>query len=202
MNRSTLGWIFELLEAFLVILLILLIAQLFVVQPFQVQSNTMQNTLAPGQYVLIDKLSLHFDDFHRGDIVVFNPPSGSTANPSAAPEIDRVIGVTGDTIDIHGGHVYINGNQANESYVLASETTDLPGGGSKTWKLTGGQLFVMGDDRKDSAARDSRAFGPIDKSAVIGRAWLRYWPLGKFGAITPAGKSPAASGSPVPSIAP
>jgi signal peptidase I len=98
--------------------------------------------------------------------------------------------------------VYINGSQATEIYLAAKQTTDMPGGASKTWKLTSGQLFVMGDNRKDSAAHDSRAFGPIDTSSVVGRALLRYWPLAKFGLVPPAQQPPVSSGSPVPSIAP
>jgi signal peptidase I len=201
-NRRTLGCLFELLETFLVILVVLLITQLFVAQPYQVQSHTMDNTLAPGQFVLVDKISPRFDDFHRSDIVVFNLPSASAAAKSVTPEIERVIGVAGDTVDIHGGHVYVNATQATEIYVAENQTTDMPGGGSKVWKLTSGQLFVMGDNRKDSASHDSRAFGPIDSSSVVGRAWLRYWPFGKFGLIPPAQQPPAPSGSPVPSIAP
>jgi len=201
-NRRTLGCLFELLETFLVILVVLLIAQLFLAQPYQVQSHTMDTTLTTGQFVLVDKISPRFDEFHRSDIVVFNLPSGSAAASSVTPEIERVIGVAGDTVDIHGGHVYINGSQLNEIYIGAKQTTDMPGGGGKTWKLTAGQLFILGDNRKDSAAHDSRTFGPIDKSAVVGRVWLRYWPFAKFGLIPPAAQPPASSGSPVPSIAP
>jgi signal peptidase I len=201
-NRRTLGWLLELLETFLVILVIFVLTQFFVAQPFQVQQHAMENTLAPGQYVLVDKVTPHFDEFHRGDIVVFNPPSGSAKDPPPTPDIERVVGIGGDTVDIHGGHLYINGNQASESYVVKNQTTDLAGGGSKTWKLTTGQLFVIGDNRTDKASRDSRDFGPIEKSAVVGRAWVRYWPFGKFGLISPAAQSPAPGGSPVASTAP
>jgi signal peptidase I len=200
-NRQTLGCLFELLETFLVILVVLLITQFFIAQPYQVQSHTMEDTLTTGQFVIVDKISTRFDDFHRTDIVVFNLPSGSAAAKSVTPEIERVIGVAGDTVDIHGGHVYINGTQLHELYVTAGQTTDVTGGAGKTWKLAKGQLFVMGDNRKDSATHDSRAFGPIDQSAVVGRVWLRYWPFGKFGVIPPAAQ-PAPSGSPVFSTAP
>jgi signal peptidase I len=161
----------------------------------------MEDTLVNGQFVLVDKISARFDEFHRSDIVVFNLPSGSAAAKFVTPEIERVIGVAGDTVDIHGGHVYIDGSQLQEVYIPTAETTDLSGGTAKTWKLTNGQLFVMGDNRKDSASHDSRAFGPIDQSAVVGRVWLRYWPFGKFGLIPPAAQ-PAPSGSPVSSTAP
>ena len=190
------------LETFLVVLVVLLLVGLFVAQPFQVQKHTMENTLMPDQYVLVDKLTPRFDDFHRGDIIAFNPPAGATQDQSGALYVDRVIGIGGDTVDIHGGHVYLNGSQLTESYVPATQTTSMSGGGSKTWKLTAGQLFVMADNRGDKTLPDSRVFGAIDKSTVVGRAWLRYWPIGKFGLIPNAAQVPAASGSPVASTAP
>ena len=190
------------LETFLVVLVVLLLVGLFVVQPFQVQKHTMENTLMPDQYVLVDKLTPRFDDFHRGDIVAFNPPAGATQDQSGALYVDRVIGIGGDTVDIHGGHVYLNGSQLTESYVPSTQATSMSGGDSKTWKLTAGQLFVMADNRGDKTLPDSRVFGAIDKASVVGRAWLRYWPIGKFGLIPNATQAPASSGSPAASNAP
>jgi signal peptidase I len=198
-NRRTLGCFLELLETLLLTLVIFLITQLFVAQPYQVQQPSMENTLMPGQYVLVDKLTPRFDAYHRGDVIVFYPPSGWAQDSSGTPYIKRVIGVGGDTVDIHDGHVYVNGNQLTEPYVFESQTTDLPNNGSKTWKLESSQLFVMGDHRQES--QDSRAFGPVDKSSVIGRAWLRYWPASQFGVI-PQAKQPASSRSPVSSKTP
>ena len=176
-----------------------MLVQLFVAQPYQVQRESMQDSLMPNQYVLVDTLTPRFDDLHRKDIVVFNPPR-SAADSFGAPYAERVIGVGGDTVDIHGGHVYLNGQLLTEAYVLNSQTTVMPNGGSGIWKLKAGQLFVMGDNRFDKSA-DSRAFGPIDKSSVIGRAWLRYWPFSDFGLI-PQGKQPTPGGSPASSTAP
>jgi signal peptidase I len=201
-NRRTFGCFFELLETFLITLVIFLLVQLFVAQPFQVQKLTMENTLMPDQYVLVDKLTLRFEDLHRGDIVVFNPPIGSAQDPSGMPFAERVIGAGGDTVDIHGGHVYINGDQLTEAYVLKNQTTDMPDGGSRTWKLKAGQVFVMGDNRQNPQSRDSRDFGPVDKSSVIGRAWLRYWPFSQFGLIPQGNQPPAPGGSPASSKAP
>jgi signal peptidase I len=199
-NRRTLGCLFELLETFLLTLVIFLVIQLFVVQPYQVQQPSMENTLMPDQYVLVDKFTPRFDDYHRGDIIVFNPPAGWVEDVPGMAYIKRIIGVGGDTVDIHGGHVYLNSNQLTEAYVFEGQTTDMPDQGSRTWKLAPGQFFVMGDHRQVS--QDSRAFGPIDKSAVIGRAWIRYWPMSQFGLIPQAKQSPAPGASPVSSTAP
>jgi signal peptidase I len=199
-NRRTLGCLFELLETILVTLLIFLVVQLFVAQPYRVQQASMEDTLMPDQFVLVDKITPHFDDYHRSDIVVFNPPTGWVQDASGSPFVKRVIGLGGDTVDIHGGHVFVNGKQLTEPYVFENQPTAMPNNGSKTWKLAPGQLFVMGDHRQDS--RDSRNFGPIDKSSVIGRAWLRYWPLSEFGLVSQPKPSPAASGSPSASGSP
>ncbi|MGD0247884.1 MAG: signal peptidase I [Candidatus Limnocylindrales bacterium] len=198
MNRRTLGCLFELLETLLLTLVIFLVIQMFVAQPYQVQQPSMENTLMPDQYVLVDKLTPHFDDYHRGDIVVFTPPSSWAHDPSNTPYVKRVVGVPGETVDIHGGRVYIDGRQMTETYIFENQTTDMPDGGSKTWKLLPGQLFVMGDHRQ--ASQDSRDFGPIDKSTVIGRAWLRYWPTDQFGLIPPVKQQ--SSPSPAPSLSP
>ena len=202
MNRRTLGCLFELLETLLLTLAIFLVIQVFIAQPYQVPMTSMENTLMPGQYVLVDKLTPNFDDYHRGDVVVFNPPLGAPQNPSGAPYLKRVIGVAGDTVDIHGGHVYVNGKQMTEAYVYENQTTDMSDGGSKTWTLATNQLFVMDDHRQDPASQDSRDFGPIARSSVIGRAWLRYWPLGNFGLLPQAKQSSAPGSSPLPSKVP
>jgi len=193
-NPRNLGCLLELVETLLVTVVVFLVLQLFVVQPYQVQQTSMENTLMPDQYVLVDKLTPHFDNFHRGDVIVFNPPPAWTGDATGTAYVKRVIGVGGDTIDIHGGHLYVNGYLQTEPYVFESQTTDLPNHGSKTWTLDPGQLFVLGDHR--AASQDSRDFGPIDKSAVVGRAWLRYWPLSQFGQL-PRQRA-TASGSAVP----
>jgi signal peptidase I len=202
MNRKSLGCLFELLETILLTLVIFMVVQAFVAQPYQVQQPSMENTLMPDQYVLVDKLTPHFDAYHRGDIVVFTPPTGWSEDASQTPYVKRVIGVAGETIDIHGGHVYVNGNLLSEPYVLDGQSTNMPDGGSRTWKVGADQLFVMGDHRQ--ASQDSRDFGPIDRSSVIGRAWLRYWPADQFGLLpqvkgsTKPGATPASSASSAP----
>jgi signal peptidase I len=197
-NRHLLGCLFELLETLLLTLIVFLVVQLFVAQPYQIQQMSMENTLAPNQYVLVDKLTPRFDDYHRGDIVVFTPPVGWAQDAAGTPYIKRVIGVAGDTVDIHDGHVFVNGTQLDEPYIFEGQPTEPTDPNNHTWKLKDGELFVMGDHRADS--QDSRAFGPIQKSTLIGRAWLRYWPLDQFG-ILPSAKSPVTSTATAPPTA-
>jgi signal peptidase I len=189
-----LGCLFELLETLLVTLLVFVAVQVFVAQPYEVQQESMENTLMPSQYVLVDKLTPHFDAYHRGDIVVFNPPAGWTIDPTGAPFVKRVIGIGGDTIDIHDGTVFVNGTKLAEPYLYPGQGTSPSGKVSQIWRVASGQLFVMGDHR--AASQDSREFGPIETSTVIGRVWLRYWPVSAFGTL------PQAGGSPIPSAAP
>ena len=202
MKRGTLGCLFELLETLLLTLIVFLVVQLFVAQPYQIQQQSMEDTLMPNQYVLVDKLTPRFDDYHRGDIVVFNPPASLGRAASGAPFIKRVIGVAGDTVDIHGGHVSVNGSQLDEPYIYQGQATEPADPARSTWKIADGKLFVMGDHREES--QDSRTFGPIDTSSVIGRAWLRYWPLDAFGVLPSSSQSPEATqpATPAPAASP
>jgi signal peptidase I len=188
-KRGALGCLFELLETLLLTLIVFLTIQLLVAQPYQIEQQSMENTLMPNQYVLVDKLTPRFDDYHRGDIIVFTPPRGSTF-ADTTPFIKRVIGVAGDTVDIHDGHVFVNGTQLTEPYIFELQPTD-PMTDTHSWVVGPGQLFVMGDHRE--ASQDSRVFGPIARSSVIGRAWIRYWPLSAFGMIPSTGQQTDAS---------
>lgn len=172
---------FEVLETLVLTVLIFFGIQTFVAQPFKVQQGSMENTLLPDQYVLVDKLSPRWDRYAIGDIVVFNPPD-SWAQGSNVPFIKRVIGVAGDVIALRDGFVYVNDVRIDEPYIyresgIPQESLPAPGGATN-WVVPEGSLFVMGDHRQDSA--DSRNFGPIQVSHVVGRAWLRYWPFDAF----------------------
>ena len=170
-------------ETLVLTIVIFLVIQNFVAQPYQVKQQSMERTLEPGQYVLVDKLTPRFSPYKRGDIVVFTPPPGWTDNDT--PFIKRVIGVTGDNIEIRDdGKVYANGTQLIESYLftqdgVAQATVAPPS--QTSWVVGANQLFVLGDHRMNSA--DSRSFGVIEQGSVIGRAWLRYWPLDVFGMV-------------------
>ena len=183
-RRSTFGCLFEVVETLVLTLVIFFVIQNFIAQPYQVQQQSMERTLEPGQYVLVDKLTPRWDSYGRGDVVVFNPPVTWTSDPT--PFIKRVIGLPGDTIEIRDdGMVYVNGVNLDETYLYANDagvqeptTVSLDQG---SWVIPEGQLFVMGDHRQKSA--DSRVFGPISTSDVVGRAFLRYWPISTLGIL-------------------
>jgi signal peptidase I len=177
-RKPALGCLLEIVETLVLTLVIFWVIQTFVAQPYRVQQQSMEHTLEPDQYVLVDKLTPRLDTYKRGDIVVFQPPSTWIATPDKEPFIKRVIGVGGDTIQIHDGSVFVNGTQLVEPYVFQENGQTQPTealSGPGEWVIPTGQLFLMGDHRGDSS--DSREGGPVDVSAVIGRAWLRYWPI-------------------------
>ena len=180
-----LGCLLEIAETLALTLIIFFVIQTFVAQPYKVQQKSMQHTLEPEQYVLVDKLTPRFDTYKRGDIVVFTPPEDWVQEDNT-PFIKRVIGLGGDTVDIRDGNVYINDIQIDEPYLYAEPQSAPPQpttvqGDQDSWVIADGDLFLMGDHRGNS--EDSRTFGPVKVSQVIGRAWLRYWPLDTFGIL-------------------
>jgi signal peptidase I len=143
----------------------------------------MEHTLEPDQYVLVDKLTPRLDTYKRGDIVVFTPPA-EWAQDDGTPFIKRVIGIGGDTVEVKRGEVYVNGTALVEPYLFADTIGDPPEptvANQESWTVPAGELFLMGDHRANSA--DSRAFGTVPVSQIIGRAWLRYWPINVFGIL-------------------
>jgi signal peptidase I len=198
MSRRPLGYLYAIGETLVLTVIIFLVLQTFVARPYCVQQQSMEHTLEPDQCVLIDELTPHFGSYTRGDIVVFNPPPGSAPQNDGIPYIKRIIGVGGDTVAIRGGAVYVNGAQLTEPYLYSQDGRPGPTEpqGIDHWLVPTGQLFVMGDHRAVSA--DSRAFGTVSASSVIGRAWLRYLPLGTFGIVGNLGHPELASPSPSP----
>jgi signal peptidase I len=148
-------------------------------------------TVNPGEYVLIDKISPRFNDYQRGDIVVFQPPAGF--GQGGVPFIKRVIGMPGDTIGLENGRVFVTqpgGSpvRIDEPYVVhsigggAAPTLPKDAEGTSSWTVPAGSYFVMGDNRPDS--QDSRYFGVVSRDLIVGRAWLRYFPLDRVGFIS------------------
>jgi signal peptidase I len=198
-TRRPLGCLFEIVETLVLTLIIFFVIQTFVAQPYRVEQQSMERTLEPDQYVLVDKLTPRFDDYSRGDIIVFEPPEAWRQGGPSTPYIKRVIGLPGETVEIRDGAVFVNGAAVDEPYLYDGQPTTSMEEPAR-WVVPEGQLFVMGDHRAASA--DSRAFGPIERDSVIGRAWLRYWPIAEFGILpTPVYPPPVGNGDARPSPA-
>jgi signal peptidase I len=171
----------EIVETLALTLVIFLVIQNFVAQPFQVEGGSMERTFVQSDYVLVDRLTPRWSAYARGQVVVFQPPD---IVARGEPFIKRVIGIAGDTVEVRDGHVFVNDAALDEPYLFrnaagAEEPTSA--GDVALWKVPAGDLFVMGDHRE--ASEDSRVFGPIAVSSVIGRAVIRYWPLSELGVV-------------------
>jgi signal peptidase I len=154
-------------------LLIALLIKTFLFQAFFIPSESMTPTLKVHDRVLVNKLSYKLHPVHRGDIVVFEAPEGS--DPGIDDLVKRVIGLPGETISAHGGHVYIDGKRLSEPYLPRGVST----GAFSPVTLQPDHYWVMGDNRDNS--KDSRVFKAIAKSDIVGRVFFRIWPLSRLG---------------------
>jgi signal peptidase I len=134
----------------------------------------MEPTLMVGDRILVNKLSYHLHGVARGDIVVFAVPPNETPEPGVKDLVKRVIGLPGDVVSSSGGRVYINHQPLHEPWLPTGTVTT----GITTQKIPPDHYFVMGDNRSDS--QDSRFFGPISRSLIVGRVVVRIWPLSRF----------------------
>jgi signal peptidase I len=176
-ERSGLRNVIEWVAIIAAALLVAVVIKTFLFQAFYIPSESMEPTLKPGDRVLVNKLSYDLHSIHRGDIVVFKRPPSEASDPTIKDLIKRVIGLPGETIEARDGQVYINGQPLKESYLPAGTvTTNLP-----QQKIGPGQYFVMGDNRGNS--KDSRYIGTIPGSLIVGRAFIRVWPLSKIGLL-------------------
>jgi signal peptidase I len=130
---------------------------------------------------MVDKLTPRFTGFHRGDVVIFRPPESWPSSSDGTPYIKRVIGLPGETITIGPNGLTINGTAISEPYEFRDEGSVVEE--SATWTLGADEILVFGDHRSNSS--DSRAFGPIPTSSVIGRAVVRYFPIDQMSIIVP-----------------
>lgn len=170
----------EVLSTILYLALVILAAYLivtFVGQRTEVNGSSMENTLDNGDNLIVDKISYRLGSPKRFDVVVFPYPQ----NPSTY-FIKRVIGLPGETVQIDSsGKIYINGQVLEENF--GREVISNPGLAQEPIKLGEDQYFVLGDNRNNSMdSRDSRV-GLISGKSMVGKAFLRIWPLNKFGLV-------------------
>ncbi len=189
-------WI-ELPILVLVALVVAVVIKSFLIQAFFIPSGSMRHTLEIGDRVLVNKLSYTWSDPSLGDIVVFEPPWGQPQqdepvfdalarhvaeslglrSPDIEDLIKRVIGVGGQTVEVRNNQVLVDGEPISEPYVFPG--TQMPDYGPLT--VPEGQVLVMGDNRDHS--KDGRVFGPIPVDSIVGRAFVRIWPLDRLGGL-------------------
>lgn len=151
---------------------IFLIIYVFLFRPFQVNGESMIPSFENKEYVLTNLISLRFQAPKRGDVIVFKSPTNSDKD-----FIKRVIGEPGDKVSIKDGNVYVNGDLLDESSYLDQSVDTQPGQFLKETQeisVTPDHFFVMGDNRMHSS--DSREWGMVKSSEIIGKSWVVYWP--------------------------
>jgi signal peptidase I len=143
---------------------VLVLVGVFLVQPFRVEGQSMEPLLAPGERILVSKLAYRTDEVRRHDVVVLRAPDGRTL-------VKRVIGLPGELVEVVAGRVLVDGRDVVEPYVAAARRSDesLP-----AHRLGADEYFVLGDNR--AASLDSRAFGPVVRERIRGKAVWIYWP--------------------------
>ena len=170
----------EIITTSLYVLLVLCLSYLFITfvgQRTEVQGSSMEATLSNGDQLIVDKISYRFQDPKRYDIIVF--PFRYENNTFY---IKRIIGLPGETIQIDGeGNIWVNGEILEESY--GREIIRDPGLAAEPITLGEDEYFVMGDNRNNSSDSRVEAVGNIHRNEIIGRAFIRIWPLSKFGIL-------------------
>lgn len=176
-------FILDTVQAIVLALSIFIIVYLFFFQPHQVKGSSMYPTLVNSEFLLTNKISYRFNPPQKGDIIVFKAPVSEPCAEIDCEYIKRIIAAPGDRVMITEGKIYINDQVIAEPYLPQDISTAngafLPDGVEKT--IPSGYYLPMGDNRPYS--RDGREFGPISAEAIIGKAWLRYWPVAKIGII-------------------
>lgn len=148
----------------------------FVGQRTHVSGESMENTLDDGDQLIVDKLTYRFHDPERFDIIVF--PFRYKDNTYY---IKRIIGLPGETVQIADGEIYINGEVLEESY--GREVMQDAGLAAEPITLGDDEYFVLGDNRNYSSDSRDPSVALIHRKEIIGRAWLRIWPLDSFGIL-------------------
>jgi signal peptidase I len=151
----------------------------FVGQRTEVDGSSMESTLQDNDNLIVDKITYRFKDPQRFDIIVF--PVQYQSNTYF---IKRIIGLPGETVSIdEDGNIYIDGEILQESYGREVISPDMVGNVTYPVTLGDDEYFVMGDNRNNSTDSRMQVVGNIKRSDIIGRAWLRIWPLNKFGVL-------------------
>ncbi len=165
--RNTFAFIWEIIKIVVLALVIVIPIRYYIFQPFLVKGQSMEPNFETGDYLIIDEISYRFKNPQRGEVIVFKYPQ----NPSQR-YIKRIIGLPYETIEIKDGKVFIDNEELDEkSYLPVSAQTP----GNILITLGENEYFVLGDNRLTSY--DSRRWGPLTREDIIGRVFIRAWPI-------------------------
>lgn len=171
--EGKLGWLKEIGESLVISLIIVFLIRTFLFQPFFVKGQSMENNFEDGDYLLVDEITPRFFSFKRGEVIVFRSPLNNRDF-----YIKRIIGLPGERVVIKDGKVKIF-NQSHPGGFVLDESSYLGKqvftSGNVELKLSENEVFVLGDNRPFSL--DSRTFGPVKISKIVGLVRLRAWPF-------------------------
>lgn len=174
--KNFLIFVLELIKIVVISLVIIIPVRYFLIQPFYVKGASMEPNFYDHEYLIIDEISYRFNEKERGDIVVFRYPK----NPQEF-FIKRLIALPGEEVQIRDGVVTIYNDQYPEGKILPeeylAEGTSTYANNEDRVKVGDNEVFVLGDNRGSS--KDSRVFGPVNKSFVVGKVMLRGWPFSR-----------------------
>jgi signal peptidase I len=174
-KRSPLNLVVSWIRDLFISVVLAILVILFLYQPVKVEGTSMMPALVDQERIFINKFVYRFGigEISRGDMIVFWFPGDPTKS-----YIKRVIGVPGDTVEVRDGAVLVNGEQLPEPYVLDQYRDRAE---MSPFKVQSEEFFVLGDHR--SSSNDSRAWGPVPRRYIYGKAVFVYWPLQKLGVI-------------------
>lgn len=176
-------FIWEIVKFTFLALIIVIPIRFFIAQPYIVSGSSMDTTFSDGQYVIVDQLTYRFEPPQRGDVIIFKYPK----DPSKY-FIKRVVGLPGETVIVAPGQVEIKNSAHPNGFTLNEPYTSSPWADNVTTTLGPNHYFVMGDNRE--ASLDSRAWGPVPVANIVGKTFLRLWPVTQA-AILPGEYRPA-----------
>jgi signal peptidase I len=185
-RRHQRRWVVETTAVVILAVVVALLLRSFVVGTYSIPSTSMVPTLMVGDHIVVDKLAYDLHGIHRSDIVVFTTPKNEhCAGPPVPDLVKRVIGLPGDTISLKDGYVYIDGKRLSEPWLPATvRDENLPGPAGtpynlvRPFKVPTGDVYMMGDNRTMSC--DSRYWGPVPESTIVGKVDMRIWPLSRI----------------------
>ncbi len=167
---------FEWIVVIVVAVALALVLRNFVISTTHVDGNSMNPTIENGDRIFVNRMGFFKDRLKRGNIIELHAP-----DKPGRDYIKRIVALPGDTVELKNNKVYVNGQQLEEDYTSSQIT--LVSGDKTYWELSEDEYFVLGDNRLPRESNDSRIFGPIHKKAIVGRAFLRYFPFNKIGIL-------------------